>query len=406
VIVRHLILEQFRNIERCGLDLPPGQVVLFGENAQGKSNILEALAMLAWAKSLRAENERCLIRRESLRDPIPYTRIAGAVQRFRDAVQIDIVLQLGQAEGPAPVQDDHRPLLKRIKVNGMPRKAGDVVGEVQAILFEPQDIELVYGPPALRRRHLDLTLSQVDRTLLHELQRYNRVLAQRNPLLKAIREGPRLRSALSKVEGHASPEELAFWDAELAQSGAAVTLARRQALAEISLLAHAIHGDLTGGAEDLHLSYRPSLETDATNAKQIEDAFRAAIAQGRQREIAAGVTLTGPHRDDFTFDLQGADLAQFGSRGQQRLATLALKLAEAQFMQARAGEAPLLLLDDILSELDPPRRRYLLDFIARHPQAIVTTADTETLAHSFPADACLLRVDAGRVTAPAPARMD
>ncbi len=399
MIIRQLILEQFRNIERCGLDLPPGQIVLFGGNAQGKSNVLEALAMLAWAKSLRAENERGLIRRESLGDPIPYTRIAGAVQRFRDAVQIDIVLQLGQAEGPAPAQDDlrsgapcaalERPLLKRIKVNGMARKAGDVVGEVQAILFEPQDIELVYGAPALRRRHLDLTLSQVDRALLRDLQRYNRVLAQRNPLLKAIREG------------HASPEELAFWDGELAQSGAAITLVRRRALAEISALARAIHGDLTGGAEDLRLSYRPSLETEAAAPKQVEEAFRTAIAQGRDREIAAGMTLTGPHRDDFAFDLQGADLAQFGSRGQQRLATLALKLAEAQFMQARVGEAPLLLLDDILSELDPPRRRYLLDFIARHPQAIVTTADTETLGHIFPADACLLRVDEGRITAPA-----
>ncbi len=404
--VRRLALENFRNIALLDLELPRGRVVLFGENAQGKTNVLEAVSMFAAARSVRAGHERELIKRDTLGDPIPFARAAAAIERTPaarapNAVQVEIVVQLsgqppaGRPEEPRLVgaPDDGRQLVKRVKVNGVPRRAGDLIGEVQAVLFEPQDIELVYGPPSLRRRHLDLTLAQVDRALLRELQRYSRVLAQRNPLLKAVREG------------QASIEELAFWDAELAEAGAFITHARRQALAEIEILARAIYRELAGGAEELGIVYRPSLDAaEGSGAGELAAAFRDALTQTRQREIMAGATLLGPHRDDLTFEVQGTDLALFGSRGQQRLAALALKLAEAQFMTARAGDRPLLLLDDVLSELDPLRRGYLLERIGGYEQSLLTTADVESLDRVFRSPACLLRVAGGRVESPVGAR--
>lgn len=360
--------------------------MLHGDNGQGKTNILEALFMLAAAKSVRARHEREIVSLNSDAE-IPYARIEAEVQKAGGAgeqLTIDIVLQ--RTPGGPGGEGAH--LQKRVRVNGVNRSAAGLVGEVQAVLFEPQDVELVFGPPSARRRYLDLTLSQVDSRLFRSLQEYNRVLAQRNSLLKAVRER------------RAGDDELAYWDEGLVTAGAVVVGARRTALGRLSALASETHGELTAGAERLDLTYVPSL-AGALEAgdDELPTLFKEALAEGREREVAQGTTLVGPHRDDFAFTVGGANLATFGSRGQQRLATLALKLAEARFMEERSGEPPVLLLDDVLSELDPARRRYLTERVERHAQAIITTADLAAFEADFLEGSRVLRVAGGAVDA-------
>ncbi len=382
--IRRLALENFRNIQRMTLDLAPGHTVLYGENAQGKTNILEAVYVFATGKSMRAETERDVIRWEAHADEIPYARLHGLFRKAKRDIQVDVVLQLTRADG-VPM-DEEPQLVKRIKLNGAPKRAASLIGEVQAVLFEPQDIELVYGSPGGRRRHLDATLSQVNRPLFEELTKYGRVLEQRNPLLKAIREG------------RASRNDLHFWDARLVQSGAVIIAARAKALQELNGLSAKVHAELTGGRERLHLVYAPSVPLpEGAGVAAIAKAFTAQLAAQRERELAQGVSVVGPHRDDFSFVVNDVDLASFGSRGQQRLATLSLKLAEAHYMTAHTGEQPILLLDDVLSELDSPRRAFLLRAIATYEQSILTTADLPALDEAFRAKANLVRVSAGAV---------
>jgi DNA replication and repair protein RecF len=384
VHIRRLALENFRNIQQFVLEFAPGHTVLHGENAQGKTNILEAIHVFATGKSLRAETERDIIRWEAHRDEIPFARLNGFFHKGRRDFQIEVVLQLTRAEGAAG--DDEPQLAKRIRVNGAPRRAASLIGEVQVVLFEPQDIELVYGSPGGRRRHLDATLSQVDRLLFDDLAKYARVLDQRNPLLKALREG------------RASRGDLQFWDERLIQSGARITAARARALEEMAALCQDVHRDLTGGREKLDVLYKPSvpLPVERTPAA-IAAAFAAQLAAQRDRELAQGVSVVGPHRDDFSFLINDADLAPFGSRGQQRLATLSLKLGEARYMTARTGEQPILLLDDVLSELDAPRRAFLLHSVSAYEQSILTTADLPSLDEGFRERARLVRISAGTI---------
>ncbi len=386
MLIRRLRLEHFRNIRELDLELAPGRTVLHGDNGQGKTNILEALFMLAAAKSVRARHEREIVSLKSDAE-IPYARVEAEVQKSGGAEElltIDIVLQ--RTPGGPGGEGTH--LQKRVRVNGVNRSAAGLVGEVQAVLFEPQDVELVFGPPSARRRYLDLTLSQVDARLFRSLREYNRVLAQRNSLLKAIRER------------RAGVDELAYWDEGLVTAGAVVVGARGMALERLGALASVAHGELTAGSERLDLTYVPSL-AGALEAgdDEMSALFKEALAEGREREVAQGTTLVGPHRDDFVFTVGGANLATFGSRGQQRLATLALKLAEARFMEERSGEPPVLLLDDVLSELDPARRRYLTERVERHAQAIITTADLAAFEADFLEGSRVLRVAGGAVSA-------
>ena len=386
MLIRRLRLEHFRNIGELDLELAPGRTVLHGDNGQGKTNILEALFMLAAAKSVRARHERELIAWTSDAE-IPYARVEAEVEKAGGAeprLTIDIVLQ--RTPGGTGGEGSH--LQKRVRVNGATRTVAGLVGEVQAVLFEPQDVELVFGPPSARRRYLDLTLSQVDARLFRSLQEYNRVLAQRNSLLKAIRER------------RAGVDELSYWDEGVVTAGAVVVGARRAALERLGALASETHGELTAGSERLDLSYVPSLAAALEAGEdELGALFKEALEEGREREVAQGTTLVGPHRDDFAFSVGGANLAAFGSRGQQRLATLALKLAEAQFMEERAGEPPVLLLDDVLSELDPARRRYLTARVEQHAQAIITTADLAAFEPDFLDGSRVVRVAGGAVDA-------
>jgi DNA replication and repair protein RecF len=373
-----LTLEEFRLYHHLDLALCPAGLALHGANASGKSTLLEAIAMLATTRSSRGSGEREVINWRSGQDfgfP-PFARIRGHIQRLDNEVDVEIAVQLDTA-GNGPLQ-------KAIRLNGRNVRAMDAVGSLKTVLFAPEDVALVSGPPSGRRRYLDLMISQLDGRYLRALARYNRILEQRNSLLKTLgREGV---SASSPRVG----AQLAFWDEELVAFGSRIVA--RRLLSVRGLAGHAARrfASFADGGR-LAVDYRPSVDdpscraaaeqTDAETAQAVvARTFAEQLQVARPEELRRGMSLVGPHRDDFALAVNDVDLATFGSRGQQRLAVIALKLAETDQMMAESGEHPVILLDDVLSELDPRRRTDLTRAVtALDAQVIVTATDVETI---------------------------
>jgi DNA replication and repair protein RecF len=375
----HLSLHNFRNYVRLDLDLPPGVSVLVGDNAQGKTNLLEAIYYLATSRSPHAGADREVVNwLATEREPLPYARLVGRVARAASEASLEITLTQQENNG-----DRYR---KQIRLNGVPRRAMDLLGHLNVVLFVPEDITLVSGSPGGRRRYLDVTLCQIDPAYCRHLSRYNQIVTQRNALLRDLRERG------------GDPAQLAFWDEQLVEHGAPLVARRREAVAALDELAHTVHAELTDGLEHLHLHYEPSLELQPEGS--LREAFQARVKAVRRREVAAGMTLVGPHRDELRFLIDGVDAGVYGSRGQQRTAALALKLAEVELMQRETGEQPVLLLDDVLSELDAHRRRFLLAWLASSDgpeQAIITTTDLHILPETFLQRCRLWRVQQGQL---------
>lgn len=391
----HLSLTNFRNYARLELDLPPALTVLQGANAQGKTNLLEAIHLLATGRSPRAIAERELINWLALEGPLPYARLVGEIGRGE---QLELVLMLtrnGSANNGPSVR-------KQVRINGVAKRALDLIGQLRVVLFLPEDVSLVAGSPAERRRYLDIALCQIDASYCRALAEYAKGLAQRNALLKRLRD-----------EG-GDVNQLNFWDDMLAQNGGLLLHRRARAIAALERLAAECHRTLTQGAERLRLAYLPSpgpgrlfpgaQAPDATGevyaeiaVKEITHRLAAQLRATRNRDIASGTSLLGPHRDDMGFSIAGRDLRLYGSRGQQRTAALALKLAEVELMRAETGDSPLLLLDDVMSELDAVRRHALLDTLKRADQALVTATDWSDFSSELLAHAHRLEVTAGRI---------
>ena len=390
--VRHLSLTNFRNYRRQEMTLGQGPSLLLGDNAQGKSNLVEALFLLATTRSDRAQTDGELIHWDALGDPQPVARVTAQVERRDGPLQLEVIVA-ARAQGPdaATARTRGRVLAsKRLRVNGVARRQQDMVGQLTAVLFTTRDLELIDGAPSERRRFLDVTLSQLDPAYLQALQRYGKVITQRNALLRRIQDGA------------ASPDELTFWDGELARDGGALLQQRSVAVAALAEHAREAHRRLSGGQEELTVTYQPRLEGwDGSPAgaqpEALEAALQEALAAGRRRDIAAGVTLTGPHRDDLTFALNGVAAASFASRGQQRTAALALRLAEARFMAERKGDLPVVLLDDVLSELDEARRRAVLESLEEWDQLLITSTDADRFGEGLPASAAVFRVAGGQI---------
>jgi DNA replication and repair protein RecF len=377
----HLSLHNFRNYVRLDLDLPPGVSILQGDNAQGKTNLLEAVYYLATSRSPHAGSDRELVNwLAGEQEPLPYARLVGHVTKAASESTIEITLTQ-QANNGARYR-------KQIRLNGVARRVMDLLGQLNVVLFLPEDIGLVTGSPGGRRRYLDAALCQIDPVYCRSLSRYNRITTQRNALLRDLRE-----------RGGDSGQ-LAFWDERLVENGAYLISRRWNALLVLDELAHDVHGQLTGSAEQLRLRYVPSVEMDGPAAtSEAGEAFRGQLQTMRRRDIAAGMTLVGPHRDDLLFLINGVDSGIYGSRGQQRTAALSLKLAEVKLMRRETGEQPVLLLDDVLSELDEHRRRFLMHTLENGAeQAIITTTDLHTLPQAFLQSSQLWRVETGRLS--------
>lgn len=375
-----LTLRNFRNFREMDLDLPPGLSLFSGANAQGKTSLLEAVYTLALTRSHRAENERDVIRLAALEE-VAYTRVLGAVRR-RDGgetrVQIDMALNPA-GSGPGGT------FQKRIRVDGNPRTATDAIGSIAAVHFSVEDLGLVTGPPAGHRRYLDILLSQMDRPYLRALQRYQKILAQRNSLMRRIREG------------QAGMDELPFWDGELCGLGARIVVERRRAVDALAPRAAEAHARLAPDGGSLDLQYHPTMDPEGEEPEPLAERLAGRLRELRPREVQLGQTLVGPHRDDLAFLVGGVDVGRYGSRGQVRTVALALRLAEARFLADALGDEPILLLDDVLSELDGARQREVLRAALAAEQALLTVVDTTRYPEGTGRMAASFRVEGGSV---------
>ena len=403
----NLSLTHYRNYRQLDLAFCGPLTVLQGQNAQGKTNLLEAVYFLATSKPVHAQNEREIVGWQAQEEPIPYSRIAGQAYLAERSQALEIILT---------PRGDGVNFTKQIKINGVPKRSMDLVGLLRAVLFLPEDIKLVDGSPGERRRYLDIALCQIDRTYFHALAEYNKVLAQRNSLLKTLRDQN------VRPNAESTDAQLSFWDEKLVHYGAIVIMRRHNFMAQLEIYAAERHAELSGGKERLQLHYLPSFNPGCFSeiayaqlnaehfsadlltftyvpleALTVATHFQTKLRNRRSRELAAGNTLYGPHRDDLRFVANGRDLRAYGSRGQQRTAALALKLAELQVSTEVTGVAPLLLLDDVMSELDEQRRSTLLAALDVVPQALITTTDWNDFTPEFRARAQLLHVQSGTV---------
>jgi DNA replication and repair protein RecF len=386
--VRRLQLSGFRNYHALDLELPPGALLFTGDNAQGKSNLLEAVALLATAKSSRAGQDAEMIGWDVEGGLQAFARVHAEVERRQGAVALEAIIA-GPTAPPAPPSRGG----KRLRVNGIARRAVDFVGQLRAVQFTADDLDIVSGPPSNRRAFLDAALGQADRGYYAALQRYGRILQQRNATLRRIKEGV------------AGLDELSLWDEGFSREGATIVAARARAIQRLGDLAAESHVRLSGSAlELLELGYEPQLggqwagllPQEATGVA-VEQRFAAALAGQRRRETAAGLSLVGPHRDDVAVHLNGVAAASFGSRAQIRTAALSLRLAEAELLRGNGGESPVLLLDDILSEMDEARRTAVLDGLGGFDQVWITTTTGFALPGAFLERAKAYRVEAGSV---------
>ncbi|HLZ07438.1 MAG TPA: DNA replication/repair protein RecF [Chloroflexota bacterium] len=387
--LRHLALTYFRNYDRLNLELPPAVTVFWGDNAQGKSNLLEAVYYLATMRSFRAGLDRNVMSWSEGHDPLRFTRIAAQLERFGNQVHVDIVIR----ENSRGEDSESSVFSKKIKINDVPRRAIDVVGTLIAVIFSPLDLQLIEGSPSVRRRYLDVTLSQEDPKYCRGLAHYNRVLIQRNHLLRSVRDrGPKI-------------EELHFWDDELVDAGSYLVWRRRSTVAELAVVAQESYATLSRTAEDLTVGYRTNVfapgESEYSSIEDIRAAFRAKLVALHQREVRFGQSLIGPHRDDLTFSLDGNAVSEFGSRGQQRTVALALKFAEMEHLARETGESPVLLLDDVFSELDGHRRERVLDAVRSDQQVFITSADPRSLTR-LASSASWVRVSGGKLESQVP----
>ncbi len=342
--IESLKLKNFRNYDLLNLEFDQAANIFYGDNAQGKTNILEAVYLSGTTKSHRGSKDRDMIqfgKEES--------HIETIVQKNGMTYQIDIHLKKNSPKG--------------IAINKIPiRKASELFGIVNLVFFSPEDLNIIKNGPSERRRFIDLELSQLDKIYLKNLSNYNRIVNQRNHLLKEI---PYQKDLLQTLE---------IWDMQLINHGTAIIERRKIFIDEINKIVSSIHKKLTGNKEDIQLIYEPS-----NGNMTLEQALR----KNRERDIKIKSTSVGPHRDDICFKTGDLDLRRFGSQGQQRTAALSLKLSEIELVKKAINDTPVLLLDDVLSELDKHRQNYLLDSIHDIQTLITCTGVEEFVNHRF-----------------------
>ncbi|MCE5260093.1 MAG: DNA replication/repair protein RecF [Chloroflexi bacterium] len=378
MFLRHLELTNFRSYTRLELDLQACIHIFQGENAQGKTNLLEAIYCLATMKSPLVSHDSQLISWQAADQVLPFTSINGCFTRAGEKHTLEITIMTEPANANKPQGG----IRKQARYDGVVQRLIDSIGKLNAVLFLPEDVGLVSGSPGERRRYLDISLCQQNPRYCQQLSRYLRILKQRNALLHQIRD----RQAAS--------HDLANWDEQLAAEGSYLLAMRIWFIQALSTELATLYPYLTDSQEHLQLSLksmvfedgtlalggyegvaRPMPEPDSDTAVQYRERFLVLLEQNRREEIARAITVTGPHRDDLRFIINGFDAAEFGSRGQQRSIVLALKLAEAHLMQQQSNESPIILLDDIFSELDRRRSRLLLSALGDVDQVLITTTD-------------------------------
>ena len=344
MIVRSLELKEYRNYEKLNLQFDDGINILYGENAQGKTNILEAIYLGGTTKSHRGSKDREIIRFNK-----EEAHVRLNIEKNKVSHRIDMHLKKNKAKG---VAIDTIPI----------KRQGELFGMLNLVFFSPEDLNIIKNGPGERRRFLDLELCQLDKIYMHHLTNYNKALAQRNYLLKQISVNRNLLDTLY------------IWDAKLVEHGSVIIDTRKSFINKINSLIYPIHKKLTGGKEELMLHYEPNVSLE-----QLEDKFK----KSHERDLFLKMTNNGPHRDDMAFLYENMDIRKYGSQGQQRTAALSLKLAELELVKEIIKENPILLLDDVMSELDRNRQNHLLNSIGDIQTIITCTGLEEFISHRF-----------------------
>ncbi len=364
--IRNLKLKNFRNYDRLDMDFSDSFNIIYGNNAQGKTNIIEAVFLCASGRSHRTSKDQ-----ELLKSGEPEFEIR--LQFVKETINEEIRINFNNEER------------KKIKINDIPvKKMGDLMGHLNAVIFSPEDLFIIKQGPAERRRFIDITLSQLRPSYFYDLQQYAKILFQRNSLLKRITVQRNLEDTLE------------VWNKHLVKTGSRIVKARRKFIGDLCGFASARHEKLTNHEEKLQLKYSPSFELfDESKDEEIEKIFYDTVERNKDNEIRRGTTVVGPHRDDIDIILNGESTKVYGSQGQQRTAVLSMKLAEIDLMKEESGDFPVLLLDDVLSELDDRRKEYLLENISGL-QTFITCTDLNFYRMEGPA-ASIFHIDNGSI---------
>ncbi|GMB00166.1 DNA replication/repair protein RecF [Pelosinus sp. IPA-1] len=341
--VNKIVLRNYRNYVDLSLDFTQGINIFIGQNAQGKTNILESIYYGAMGRSHRTNVDAELIRWQQENGSI-------TILFSRMNIENSLVIKLSNHQK------------KEIISNNYGIKPRELIGLLNVVLFSPEDLMLIKGMPAMRRRFLDIEISQANPTYYQQLLKYNRIVTQRNNLLKKIRENK---------EKH---DMLDAWDDQLAVTASKIVTKRLDAVKKLAMLANLMHRKITASKENLTLVYQKH-EIQETEMEKLKIEYKNKLLQFRQNDIWRGSTSIGPHKDDLILTVNGVNLRTFGSQGQQRTGVLSLKLAELEFIKSETGEYPILLLDDVMSELDASRREHLLAFIKDRVQTIITATE-------------------------------
>lgn len=358
--IKQLKLKNYRNYDLLELDFDSSINILYGDNAQGKTNILESIYMCGTTKSHRGTKDRDMIRFGQ-----EEAHIEAVIDKKGVPFEIDIHLKNNSPKGVA--------------INKMPiRRAIELFGIVNIVFFSPEDLNIIKNGPSERRKFIDLELSQLDKVYLSDLSNYNRIVNQRNKLLKDVYDRKDLM------------ETLDIWDLQLVNYGKKIIDRRNQFIVELNEIVGKVHEQLTGGKEHLQIYYEPSVSSMD---------FETNLIKNREKDIKMKSTSVGPHRDDICFIADGLDIRKFGSQGQQRTAALSLKLSEIEIVKKVINDTPILLLDDVLSELDKHRQNYLLDSI-RDIQTVITCTGLDDFVNNRFHINKIMHVDNGRVALP------
>lgn len=344
MIIKSLELANFRNYEELNISFDKGTNILYGDNAQGKTNILEAIYVSATTKSHKGSKDKEIINFDK-----EEAHIRTYLEKENVETRVDMHLRKNKSKG--------------IAIDGQKiKKAADLMGLLNVVFFSPEDLSIIKDGPAERRRFADMELCQLDSFYLYNLNHYNKIIGQRNKLLKDMYFQPELKETLN------------IWDSQLVSFGSKIIERREQFVKQLGDIIFDIHKKLSGGKEELVIAYEPDVS--------IED-YEKQMKYNQDKDIRLKQTTTGPHRDDFSFVVNGVDIRKYGSQGQQRTAALSLKLSEIELVKKISKDTPVLLLDDVLSELDSNRQNYLLNSIGNIQTIITCTGLDEFINNRF-----------------------
>ncbi|RKD22869.1 DNA replication/repair protein RecF [Ammoniphilus oxalaticus] len=366
MILKELDIKHFRNYQQQTLSFNPNLTLFLGQNAQGKTNLIESIYVLAMTKSHRSTKDKEWILWDE-----EFSWIRGTLERKRGPLHLEI-----QLTGKG----------KKAKINRLEqRKLSEYIGAMNVVMFAPEDLSIVKGAPAQRRKFMDVEISQISPMYIHLLSQYQQALSQRNQCLKDSYRNHQMRDFLDVL------------NAQFAELAIQIILRRADFIKKMEVWAHAVHKHITQQQEDLKITYQPSFQfNEESSSETLIQHFIDQLEQRKEKELARGTTLIGPHRDDLQFFINGTNVQQYGSQGQQRTTALSIKLAEIQLIYEETGEYPILLLDDVLSELDASRQTHLLDAIQGKVQTFVTATGVEGLSHQALQHASIYRIHSGK----------